>query len=52
MVIVEKGDSAISALSLRVSRLEFREDVGGLTPFSFGRPWTGETVKTRAVLSA
>jgi len=26
-------------------RFEFREDVGGLTPFSFGRPWTGETVK-------
>src|SRR5215469_15803819 len=26
-------------------RFEFREDVGDLTPFSFGRPWTGETVK-------
>jgi len=24
---------------------EFREDVGGLTPFSFGHPETGETVK-------
>jgi hypothetical protein len=29
----------------RDCRFEFREDVGGLTPFSFGRPWTGETVK-------
>jgi hypothetical protein len=30
---------------------EAREDVGGLTPFSFNRPRTGQTVKTCAVLA-